>query len=152
MWEQHDKFFPMLEETWRAAGTSGNMEEFQRKLEEMSRSLADWGTKEFGHVSNELRKLKARLLVPRSTVGRVGPTEEEKVVEDRIVDLNIREEIMWRQRSRIQWLVDGDGNTIFFHLKATNRRRRNRINELRRDDGTMCTDEEEIGSMATVFL
>ena len=81
----------------------------------------------------------------------MGPLEEEKTVEDWIVELNIREEIMRRQRSRIQWLAKGDSNTKFFHLKANGRCRRNRITELRRDDGTMCTDEEEIGSMATSF-
>lgn len=63
----------------------------------------------------------------------------------------MREEIMWRQRSRIQWLAEGDGNTNFFHQKATNRRRKNRITQLAREDGTVCQDAEEIGAMATAF-
>ena len=58
---------------------------------------------------------------------------------------------MWRQRSRIQWLAEGDGNTKFFHQKATMRKRRNRISQLVREDGTICSDEEEIKWMAKDF-
>lgn len=43
-------------------------------------------------------------------------------------DLNLlldKEERMWRQRSRIQWVEKGDRNTRFFHGMATQRKRRN---------------------------
>lgn len=36
-----------------------------------------------------------------------------------------KEERMWRQRSRIQWVEKGDRNTRFFHGMATQRKRRN---------------------------
>ena len=41
-----------------------------------------------------------------------------------------REEQMWRQKSRISWLLEGDKKTSFFHNMANGRRRRNRITEL----------------------
>ena len=67
------------------------------------------------------------------------------------MELNFREEIMWRQRSQIQWLAEGDGNTKFFHQKATTRKRRNKISQLVREDGTIYSDEEEINGMAKDF-
>ncbi|KAL5749548.1 hypothetical protein ACOSP7_024151 [Xanthoceras sorbifolium] len=50
----------------------------------------------------------------------------------------------WRQRSRAMWLKDGDRNTRFFHSKATQRRRRNRIVGLMGDDGRWRDKIEEI--------
>ena len=48
---------------------------------------------------------------------------------------------MWQQRSRVQWLENGDKNTKFFHGIATQRKRRNFIKELRDEEGVWQNDE-----------
>lgn len=45
-----------------------------------------------------------------------------------------REEQMWHQRSRVQWIKSRDKNTKFFHGIATQRKRRNFIKGLRDAD------------------
>lgn len=49
------------------------------------------------------------------------------------------------------WLAAGDKNTKFFHLRASQRRRRNKITKLQRHDGTFTEDEKELGMMASAF-
>ena len=99
----------------------------------------------------ELRHLRRRLEELRAVVTRVAPSDEEKAVEERIVELCFREEIMWRQRARIQWLSEGDSNSKFFHRKVSARKAKNRIVLLQRGDGTLCTEGHEMESMATSF-
>lgn len=81
---------------WQANGQCGSVEDLQAKLKNVSAALASWGSKEFGNVRHEQRELKKRLQVLRSMAGRVGPSDEEIKIEAHIVELNFREEIMWR--------------------------------------------------------
>jgi hypothetical protein len=45
------------------------------------------------------------------------------------------EELYWRQRSRLNWLLKGDANTAFFHAMANGRRRKCTITRLVLDQG-----------------
>ncbi|KAL2899485.1 DNA ligase [Bienertia sinuspersici] len=54
------------------------------------------------------------------------------------------EELMWRQRSRICDLREGDQNTSYFHMKASRRRRRNAIKIFHDDDGRVVMEQQEI--------
>ncbi|XP_043721146.1 uncharacterized protein LOC122668675 [Telopea speciosissima] len=55
-----------------------------------------------------------------------------------------REEELWRQKSRVDWLQQGDRNTKFFHLTTIQHRSQNRILKLRAPDGGWIHDEGEI--------
>jgi hypothetical protein len=70
---------------------------------------------------------------------------------NQLAELVEGKEIMQKQRSRIDWLCEGDRNTDFFQAKATNCHRRNRITSLMKDDGSMVTDQEGLEEMAVRF-
>ncbi|CAM8941916.1 unnamed protein product [Rhodiola kirilowii] len=55
-----------------------------------------------------------------------------------------REEILWKQRSRISWLSEGDDNTRFFHACANARRRSSDIKLLQRSNGEYTSNPEEV--------
>jgi hypothetical protein len=50
--------------------------------------------------------------------------------------------LIWRQRTRVAWLKDGDASSRFFHAKANARRRKSYIHRLE-IDGASITDQEE---------
>jgi hypothetical protein len=62
-----------------------------------------------------------------------------------------REEVMEKQRSRVDWLCDGDRNIGFFQAKAKQCTRVNKIITLKRADGTYCSQREELEAMTTEF-
>jgi hypothetical protein len=55
--------------------------------------------------------------------------------------------MMWHQKSRAQWIHDGDRNTRYYHLKTIKRRKKNRIVMLRNQDGEWIDDEEVLKTM-----
>jgi hypothetical protein len=75
--------------------------------------------------------------------GKVSLLKERRLEQD-LCELFEREEIMARQRSRAEWLREGDRNTAFFHSRASARKKTNHISSLTRDDGSKCEDQSGI--------
>ena len=69
-------------------------------------------------------------------------------------ELNVlydKEEKMWQQRSKVQWLKSGDQNTKFFHRTTTQRKRKNFIKGLRDGNGVWQEDEEVFSALFNDF-
>lgn len=61
-------------------------------------------------------------------------------------------EVYWRQKSRIQWLHEGDKNTEFFYASTVQRRKFNRLDQLEKEDGGYYNSEEEmVGEISECF-
>jgi hypothetical protein len=69
--------------------------------------------------------------------------EEEKLQED-LEERQKQEEILWRQKSRVQWLKEGERNTKFFHRSMVHRRYINRITQLEDTQGNPILDHASI--------
>jgi hypothetical protein len=78
----------------------------------------------------------------------LDPSESNAVAEvsiqNELDEWLLREEIIWKQRSRELWLKEGDRNSRFFHLSTLIRRRRNSIKAIKNDQGSWLRDWEDI--------
>lgn len=59
----------------------------------------------------------------------------EAVLKEKINKLEQQHDIYWKQRAHVNWLKEGDKNTSYFHAFASDRRRKNTIKRLRKEDG-----------------
>lgn len=66
--------------------------------------------------------------------------EEIRLLTATIDQLEEKEELFWRQRSRVKWLTEGDSNSHFLHQTTIQRRRFNKIEKLL-DDGGVWRDD-----------
>jgi hypothetical protein len=60
--------------------------------------------------------------------------------------------MMWRQRSRIAWLKEGDMNTKFFHRKANWRQNKNKIDWIKDESGSWVDNPDEVTNSAMSFF
>ncbi|XP_039066899.1 uncharacterized protein LOC120212775 [Hibiscus syriacus] len=72
-------------------------------------------------------------------------------------ELNIllnKEEVYWMQRSRVQWLANGDRNTSYLHARANGRHKKNYIRGLMDKNGIwkeVLSDDSVIDAIDTVI-
>jgi hypothetical protein len=76
----------------------------------------------------------------------------EKELQQELASVLYQEELTWFQRSRAQWLHDGDRNTRYYQVKAANRKRKNRIYMLRGTDGDWIEDEGKLKELVNNFF
>ena len=100
--------------------------------------------KEIKHLNKMLEELQPDPL-------RTGPSHVELKINERLIEMYHRKEIMWRQRARIDWLTAGDKNTNFFHLWASLRRKKNMIKALHNFVGAIVVDPDELKAMVNNF-
>ena len=108
----------MMMETWQSEAKATTVQELHNKLSDVATKLSSWERMTFGHVKREMRRLKGELEIMQADPLRQGPTQAELKVAERIMELNYREGLMWKQRARLQWLASGNKNTRFFHIRV----------------------------------
>lgn len=70
--------------------------------------------------------------------------EKEAFIQFALQEQLAREELLWKQKSRVDWLTMPDLNTRLFHL-STIIRRRNSIDYLKAEDGRWLDNRQDIG-------
>ena len=111
-WERDQSLPSVIREGWEK--TNGDsLPAVRAKLQGLSADLLHWERTQFSSVRREIASLKNELKILREIPGRTEPSREETKVADRLVELFHREEILWRQRARVEWLAHGDKTLIF---------------------------------------
>lgn len=144
-WMLHKDYFWWMEKEWEWNG------DLMSSLECFAEKLRCWNRDTFGNVFSKKRRVQRRLegvvraLDVQATPGLLSL---ERELKREWSDILLQEELLWLQKSRIDWLKLGDKNTKFLHTSTLLRRRRNKIAMLQKEDGEWVSDKQELNDLA----
>ena len=138
-WLRDEKCRDVVKDAWQLIPSNS----IRGKLALCANKLRGWSMKRPANFKSEIEKRREVM----RTLGAKEPTkhtiDDLKRMDNEIDELEKCEEVYWAQRSRQDWLREGDQNTAFFHRKANQRRSRNTIKGVRDDGGVWISDEME---------
>ncbi|XP_058076517.1 uncharacterized protein LOC131225104 [Magnolia sinica] len=78
--------------------------------------------------------------------------QESMAVRRKLAQLELMEEIFWKQKARNSWLEEGDRNTKLFLVTARERNRHAMIKSIKGEEGNTVTGQAQIQSETTQFF
>jgi hypothetical protein len=148
-WTLHSTYKDVVHQAW------DDQNPIPLKVKNMEEKLTHWRVHTFGSIRKQKIELMARIggIQRRQHEGTSNNflNKLEKTLQAQLDIALTQEEMVWFQKSRAQWIKDGDRNTRYYHLKTLNRRRKNKISMLRNEEGIWVEDEGQLKFMVNDF-
>ena len=141
-WLHCEGFHDMVKRIWDlpVAGDTP-IQRWNNKIRALRSHLVGWAR----HTTGLLKKEKVRLF---ATIDALEALAEFRLLSTQEIELKSpsnaqiakllrEEELKWYQRSKAQFILEGDSNTRYFHSIANGRHRKKRIHSLVQDEGTI---------------
>ncbi|KAL5762889.1 hypothetical protein ACOSP7_019153 [Xanthoceras sorbifolium] len=134
---------------WGGFASDISGRDLRDKLVSCADRLENWSKVKFGSMKKAIdrKRCEINLLYDWQQTNQV--LNDIKTRERELESLLSKEELYWKQRSRVDWLLAGDKNSKFFHRRASARKKKNLISSLL--DGRGVRRESEQGMSSVVF-
>jgi hypothetical protein len=149
MWERVGSLGEHIQQAWRGENAHGDLGHISVALKNVLKSLKMWSREKFGSIRREIEEKRKDLAELQAA------DVDRNAIREAIREMNellYREEMLWLQRARVDWLREGDRNTKFFHQKATWRARKNRIRKLKEAQGVWVEDQARMKEMVNEYF
>ena len=123
MWLSDEGCGRVVEAVWHDQVQCDASHQVMKKVDKCGFELTLWSHRHFGNVRRELKEKKKLLEKAEQVAVHTGNNYRIKELKNEVTELMIKENMMWRQRAKIFWLIGGDKNMKYFHNWATQRHR-----------------------------
>uniref|UniRef100_A0A453KYM4 Reverse transcriptase domain-containing protein n=2 Tax=Aegilops tauschii subsp. strangulata TaxID=200361 RepID=A0A453KYM4_AEGTS len=142
-WLEEEECEDIVTNAWNTANIRSGGSVAQG-IKSVSRDLKAWDANVLGDLQWRIKKLKDELEMVRRSEINQDKVDPEHVLKDKLDRLEKQHNLFWRQRAHVKWLQFGDKNTAFFHACASEKKKRNTIQKLKKEDGTWVEEAEQL--------
>ncbi|XP_071928198.1 uncharacterized protein [Coffea arabica] len=142
-WLKREDINQVVEQAWKLPIEGNNMYRITRQVPNCRVALLKWKNK---FTRNSLLRINQVKL----QIKEIKDSKDSRV-KDKIAYLKKQLKEDWAQKARIDWLKEGNKNTKFFHACVKGRRRKNRMLNIQKEDGTWTNSEEELGREVAAY-
>ncbi|KAK3211028.1 hypothetical protein Dsin_015734 [Dipteronia sinensis] len=150
IWLRHKSFPEVVKSNWNLQKSN-----VTKKVHDLTEVLKVWNKEQFGNLFRNKKRILTILqgvqnCLSGKYIASLDALEDKLMKEyNCIID---QEKLIWMQKSRNCWPKDGDRNIKFFHLSTLVKRRRNKLEGIKREDGSWTTNKEEMKHMAVRYF
>ena len=151
---EHENFETIVMDAWNSVNAEYKMKSIWLKLKKVKHALKQLHKPQSQAYCKieELRKKLANVQALTDINSNSNLQQEEKDCEEKLRYWSQIEESIPRQKSRIDWLTQGDSNSKFFFAAMKARKAKNKIAQIQNDQGETLTKAEEIQGEVVGFF
>ncbi|GLT25063.1 hypothetical protein SLA2020_002170 [Shorea laevis] len=139
-WLSRAKFSAVFTQAW-----AKHPNQLFAAISSVGKACLSWDLSTFGNIFRKKRLLKARISGIQNSPHYYSSSwlqGLEKNLLEEYQQILYEEELLWFQKSRVDWIASGDRNSSFYHMSTMVRKNRNKIGTLKiREEWNMNLDD-----------
>ncbi|KAL5558341.1 hypothetical protein UlMin_034552 [Ulmus minor] len=152
IWTRDRRNHWVVEHAWAKGFHAKPSTRLCKSLFHTRRGLSVWNKNQFGKVQLQIKNIKQALTDYQANNDDVDAGYRDKDLRCQLDELLKHEELLWFQKAKIQWRLEGDRCSRFFFMTTMVRKKSNRIDCLKLDDGEWIYSRNHIGNLFTALF